>query len=140
MRVELINFCYLKYILRQSFSISNFKNWNNKQILPNEILWRKKEAFSDGVSSRGRSLYQILQEHIANKINKEATELQLESIKNGEDKYYFIHEANIWTEKLYYKNIFNKEFPHCEHVLPYFWMPKYTNAIDPSARTLTIYK
>lgn len=129
-----------KYILRQSFSISNFKNWNNKQILPDEILWRKKEAFSDGVSSLGRSLYQILQEHIANKINKEATELQLESIKNNQDKYYFKHEANIWTEKLYYKNIFNKEFPNCEHILPYFWMPKYTNAIDPSARTLTIYK
>ena len=38
-----------------------------------------------------------------------------------------------------YKEIFDKEFPNCSHILPYFWMPKYTNATDPSARTLTFY-
>ena len=104
------------------------------------ILWRKKEAFSDGVSSHGRSLYQILQEKIAEKLNKESKELQLESIKNGQYKYYFMHEANIDSEKMYYKDIFNKFYPNCEQIVPYFWMPKYTNATDPSARTLDIYK
>jgi hypothetical protein len=33
-----------------------------------------------------------------------------------------------------------KEFPNCEGILPYYWMPKYTAASDPSARTLEIYK
>ena len=110
-----------------------FINCEGKQILPNEILWRKKEAFSDGVSSSGRSLYQILQENIANKINKEQKNLQT---MNGKDITF---EPNIETEKMYYKDIFNKYFPNCKHILPYFWMPKYTNATDPSARTLTFY-
>ena len=30
-------------------------------------------------------------------------------------------------------------FPNCENILPYYWMPKYTNATDPSARTLDFY-
>ena len=30
-------------------------------------------------------------------------------------------------------------FPNMDSILPYYWMPKYTNATDPSARTLEIY-
>lgn len=113
-----------KYILRQSFTIGNFEDCYSKQILPDEILWRKKEAFSDGVSSHGRSLFQILQEHISNHLS------------NYEKTKY---EPCIETEKYYYKKIFNDAYPNCSHILPYFWMPKYTNATDPSARTLTFY-
>ena len=40
---------------------------------------------------------------------------------------------------MYYKEIFDKEFPNCSHILPYFWMPKYIKATDPSARTLEVY-
>ena len=114
-----------KYILRRSFSKNNFKDCNGNQIIPDNVLWRKKEAFSDGVSGHGRSLYQILQEKIANVMNANA---------NG-DKY----ECCIETEKKYYKAIFDEAYPNCEHILPYFWMPKYTNATDPSARTLQFY-
>ena len=114
-----------KFILRFAFSEKNFKDFNGRQILPDDILWRKKEAFSDGVSTKGRSLYQILQEKIATKM----------SLDTG------IHyEANIETEKLYYKQIFNYFYPNCQHIVPYYWMPKYINATDPSARTLDIYK
>ena len=113
-----------KQILRNSFHFSCFVNCDGNQILPDEILWRKKEAFSDGVSSHGRSLYQILQEQIAFCMNFEKG-----------DKF----EANIETEKMYYKKIFDEAYPNCSHILPYFWMPKYTNATDPSARTLNFY-
>jgi len=34
--------------------------------------------------------------------------------------------------------IVNK-YPNCESIVPYYWMPKFTNATDPSARTLDIY-
>jgi asparagine synthase (glutamine-hydrolysing) len=112
-----------KVILRSSFS--NYKDYNDRPILPSEILWRKKEAFSDGVSSHGRSLYVILQERIAN-------HLMLQ-----DDCHYI---ANIDTEKKYYLKLFESFYPNCKHVLPYFWMPKYTDAVDPSARTLDIYK
>ena len=131
--------CIEKYILRNSFSIDNFKDYNNRQILPDEILWRKKEAFSDGVSSHGRSLYQILQEKIAEKLNKEQIELQNKYLE--QDNYSFVRfQASIDTEKLYYISIFKNYFPNCQDILPYYWMPKYTNAKDPSARTLDIYE
>jgi asparagine synthase (glutamine-hydrolysing) len=107
-----------KYILRESFTTKYFTDWKNEGILPDEILWRKKEAFSDGVSSYGKSLYNILQNHIAEHLNK---------------------QANIQTEKYYYRSLFDLYFPNCEHIIPYFWMPKYTNAEDPSARTLSFY-
>jgi len=103
----------------------SFKDSRNLQLLPDEILFRKKEAFSDGVSSQGRSLYQILQEHIAFNLNME----------ENTDKY----SPCIENEKLYYKKIFDLFYPNCAHILPYFWMPKYTISKDPSARTLDLY-
>jgi asparagine synthase (glutamine-hydrolysing) len=120
-----------KSLLRDSFvynpqqKIYQFKDIRERQILPDNILLRKKEAFSDGVSSHGRSLFQILQEQIAVEMN----------IEDKTDKWL----PNIATEKEYYKRLFDRFFPNCTHILPYFWMPKYTNAEDPSARTLTFY-
>jgi asparagine synthase (glutamine-hydrolysing) len=119
-----------KYILRRSFSKEYFEDYNNRQILPDSILWRKKEAFSDGVSSHGRSLFQILQEQITYQLNKEGIEgLDLQLPFN----------VSIESEKYYYRKIFDECFPNCHGVLPYFWMPKYTKAKDPSARTLAFY-
>ena len=46
----------------------------------------------------------------------------------------------IELEKMYYKEIFDDKFPNLSHILPYFWMPKYTDATDPSARTLDVYE
>jgi asparagine synthase (glutamine-hydrolysing) len=115
-----------KFLLRTAFSKENFQNVDGQQILPDSILWRKKEAFSDGVSSHGRSLYQILQDQIA-------------ELLNNEEKTN-VYTPSIDTEKYYYRKIFDKFFPNCSGILPYFWMPKYTDAKDPSARTLTFYE
>jgi len=115
-----------KYLLRKSFTQLYFEDYVGRQILPNEILFRKKEAFSDGVSSQGRSLFTILQEKISEEMNKK----HVDSI---------IYKPNIYVEKLYYKNIFNEYYPNCEDIVPYFWMPKYIDASDPSARTLVVY-
>ena len=122
-----------KFLIRDTFAVPNFRPFENdleKQILPSDVLWRKKEAFSDGVSSHGRSLYKILQEKIAAKLN-------LQTDIENTVKY----EANIDTEKKYYKDIFSACYPTtiCENIIPYYWMPRYTNATDPSARTLTHY-
>ena len=108
-----------KFLLRNAFSIDNFKNSDGKQILPDEILWRRKEAFSDGVSGNSRSLYRILQDFIVPK-----------------------YESNIKpidAEKQYYKSLFYEHYPNSLNIIPYYWMPKYTNTDDPSARTLTTY-
>jgi asparagine synthase (glutamine-hydrolysing) len=107
-----------KYLVRRSFC--HYENFQTKSLLPDEIIFRKKEAFSDGVAGQNaRSLFQILQEHISLELNM---------------------PASIETEKFYYKSIFEKCFPKVSYVVPYLWMPKYTdNATDPSARTLSAY-
>ena len=117
-----------KYLLRRSFCEDTFTNYEGKQLLPDEILWRRKEAFSDGVSHQDRSLYKILQENIFNYL----TENPPKSLRKI--------STDIETEKYYYKSIFDKNFSNVQKILPYYWMPKYTNATDPSARTLEIYK
>ena len=50
-----------KYLIRSAFDV---KDSSEKAFLPSEVLWRPKEAFSDGVSSQKKSWFQILQDHI----------------------------------------------------------------------------
>ena len=90
--------------------------------MPKEILWRKKEAFSDGVSSKQKSLFTILQDNI----------------KTEKISYEFNSPQTI--EQSYYRNLFEKYYSGSYNIIHNFWMPKYINATDPSARTLTIYK
>ena len=116
-----------KWLLRSAFSGEIFQDSLNRDLLPNDILWRRKEAFSDGVSKGTRSLYQILQEHAAN--------LPL-TIITSED---MDHNPCKTAEQRWYRSIFDGLYPGLSHVIPYFWMPKYVEATDASARTLNIY-
>ena len=117
-----------KWLLRTAFSKENILNHESKPFLPDEVLWRRKEAFSDGVSKTTKSLYQIIQEYV------ETIPLQT------------THNDNIrvnppkTTEQRYYRNIYENHFSGLGHLTPYFWMPKYVDATDASARTLNIYK
>ena len=108
-----------KYLLRYSFSQAQYN------ILPDVILWRTKEAFSDGVSTTGRSLYTIIQEYANTQIDKFVVNTT--------------HNAPKTKEQMYYRQLFDLYYPNLETVVPYFWMPKYIEATDPSARTLSIY-
>ena len=92
-----------KWLMRQAF--------DDGYMLPKKVLFRRKEAFSDGVSGE-RSWYEIAKE--------KAAEIGL-------------------SEKQYYRKLYEDRFgPKCPN-LPYFWMPKWCDATDPSARTLKIY-
>ena len=110
-----------KYILRNAFATVD-------NLLPAEILYRTKEAFSDGVSGHGRSLYTILQEKIAAVEGIEEDYANSTSISHLQPKT---------LEQYYYRRIFDFIYPFTAKIVPYFWMPKYTNSNDPSARTLT---
>jgi asparagine synthase (glutamine-hydrolysing) len=94
----------------------------NCQLIPHDILFRKKEAFSDGVSSINKSWFSIIQSHADEFFNK---------IPNNYK--YNIPETK---EQAYYRFFFEKEYPNQEKIIPYFWMPKYSKTKDPSARTL----
>lgn len=117
-----------KYLLRSAFDFQYYLNSVGKPLLPNEILWRRKEAFSDGVSDKSRSLYEIIQEY--------ATK-QLSVIPNVKIEYEM--NTPITDEQKYYRILFEVYYPNCGYIVPYFWMPKYVNATDASARTLSIY-
>ena len=108
-----------KYLFRKAF---------DKDYLPKEVLWRKKEAFSDGVSSKERSWYQIIDELVSKQTK----------VKYDLDKV-FMHNSPETMEQLYYRTIFEQLYPNQEHLIPYFWMPKYVDATDSSARSLDIY-
>jgi len=125
---------YEKYLLRKSFDCTG--------LLPECVLWRKKEAFSDGVSSESKSWYQIIQDIAEEKISDEQFEYLTKSYyKNYQDltgeKIIVPHTK----EALYYHQIFDEFYPSQYHTIPYYWMPKWIEgATDPSARTLSIYK
>ena len=50
-----------KHLLRSAFSGTG--------LLPDKILWRPKEAFSDGVSSKEKSWFSLLQDHVETKVS-----------------------------------------------------------------------
>ena len=42
-------------------------------------------------------------------------------------------------EAYYYRQAFEEMFPNCSHLIPYYWLPKWSSTNDPSARTLNHY-
>ena len=43
-------------------------------------------------------------------------------------------------EAYYYRLVFEELFPGQHSLIPYYWMPKWSDATDPSARVLPHYK
>lgn len=112
-----------KYLIRKAIELYD------SELLPKEVLWRTKEAFSDGVSSLDKSWYEIIQESLKSRtfIIDDVSMLNMKP-KTNEQKYYY----ELFVDK------FDKS---CVNIVPYYWMPKYVeNANDSSARTLNVYK
>ena len=111
-----------KYLLRKAF--------DNDNILPKEVLWRSKCAFSDGVSNKKKSWHIIIQEFLEDKVSQEELDQA--------DKLY-PHNTPKSKEAYYYRKIFESHYPEKNNVIPHFWMPKWCGEVnDPSARELEI--
>lgn len=112
-----------KQLLRDAF--------DGLDLLPREVLYRRKEAFSDGVSSQEKSWYEIIQEKLLGS--------KLVSKRWKEISY----EKNYWPEPkteeaFYYREQFEKHYSHTGRLWPY-WMPRWSpETSDPSARTLLL--
>jgi asparagine synthase (glutamine-hydrolysing) len=120
-----------KFLLRNAFSSTLFKNSNGESLLPDSILWRTKEAFSDGVlMQKGRTVPEMLEE--------------LGPTFEYDNQHYetvlMQHLIPDTSEKKYYLSLFTKYYDGMENIVPYYWMPKYVDSVDASARTLDIYK
>jgi len=130
-----------KYWLRYAFSGTQYRPLSGlSSLLPHEVLWRRKEAFSDGVSGEHRSLYQILQDYCAKLCPLNGHKSYEDMVKNTPIMQKV--ETNIpkTAEQYYYRYVFETNYSGMGHIIPYFWMPKYVDATDASARTLAIYK
>jgi len=112
-----------KYLLRSAF--------DGIGLLPDDILWRPKEAFSDGVASIKKSLFVYIQEFIADKVNAEDL---------NEAEVTYPHVPPTSKESLYYRQVFERKYPGQEKLVPHIWLPKWRPGItDPSARFLPHY-
>ena len=88
--------------------------------LPDDVLWRRKAAFSDAVSSSSKPWYKWIHEYLG--------------------KYSFdIHSYGGTKESDYYKTIFYSYYQNYQPDIP-LWLPKWTNTGgEPSATVLSVY-
>ena len=99
-------------------------------ILPQNVLWRQKEAFSDAVSVKTKSWYQVLKEHIDTTIS----DTDFDILKKN---YEYLQP--ISKESYYYRKLFDENFGNLSTtVVPHFWLPQWCDSKEPSARALAI--
>ena len=112
-----------KYLIRKAFA--------NENLIPDQVLWRRKNGFSDSVSNKNKSWSTIIQKHISKKVSDLEFQDKKESYK---------HDKPVSKEAYYYRKIFSQLYGHHQNLTPYQWLPKWCGDItDPSARALKIY-
>lgn len=116
-----------KLLLRQAFD--RVDPMTNKAYLPDEVLWRQKDAFSDSTTSHSQPWYKTVQSHIDTLITNE----EFIDMKDS-----FTHLPPVTKEAYYYRKVFESMYPGQGTVLPYYWMPKWVNVEngEPSARAI----
>jgi len=117
-----------KWILRKAF----------EDMLPESVVWRQKEQFSDGV---GYSWIDTLKEMVEKEIKDE-------QMKNA--KYRFPIQTPTSKEEFYYRSIFEEHFPSntaalcvpsvpsvaCSSPVAIEWDESFKNMNDPSGRAV----
>ena len=124
-----------KSILRCAFDALN----EDDAILPSEVLWRRKEAFSDGVSAQPeasqsqsqppRTWIDMIRDYVNERVSDQ--EYAIERTK-------YVHNTPYDKESYYYRKVFERLYPGREKVIPYFWRHPFCQELDPSARLLNI--
>jgi asparagine synthase (glutamine-hydrolysing) len=118
-----------KWVLRKAF----------EEYLPESIVWRQKEQFSDGV---GYSWIDTLKSLVE-------TEISDQDLKNAKNK--FPNQPPTSKEEYYYRSIFKDHFPSkaaalsvpqepsvaCSTKIALEWDESFKNMNDPSGRAVT---
>ena len=112
-----------KYLVRHAFE--------EDHILPENILFRDKAAFSDAV---GHSLVDDIKEYAESYYSDEEF---IEKCKK------YTHHAPYTKESLLYREIFESLYPDMDEMIVDYWLPNQTwpgcKVSDPSARYLSNY-
>ena len=112
-----------KYILRAAFEDKN------DPYLPDEILWRQKEQFSDGV---GYSWIDSLVAHCNAKVS---------DAEFAEAAKRFPHNTPATKEAFYFRTIFEKYYPSESAIKSVLkWVPKWQKNEDPSGRANEVHE
>ncbi|ATZ80491.1 asparagine synthetase B [Bodo saltans virus] len=90
---------------------------------------RKKEAFSDGVSSTEKSWFQICKDYYSEKISDE----------EFETRHSMTGVIPLCKESFYYRKKFNEFFGENHSTIPHYWLHPWSGNSDPSARLLKVY-
>ncbi|KAK7559946.1 asparagine synthetase [Phyllosticta citricarpa] len=115
-----------KYILRRAFDTTDEPD--NKPYLPEKILWRQKEQFSDGV---GYGWIDAL---------KDNAELHVsdEDMKNPKPEWG--SDVPDTKEAYWYRCMFDEHFPtYCAGTVKR-WVPTWSKQTDPSGRAIAIHE
>jgi asparagine synthase (glutamine-hydrolysing) len=118
-----------KWVLRKAF----------EDLLPNEVAWRQKEQFSDGV---GYSWIDTLKDKVDNEVSDD-------QLKNAHYKYPYQPPKS--KEEFYYRSIFAEHFPSqtaaqtvpsvpsvaCSSEVALEWDASFKNMNDPSGRAVS---
>lgn len=112
-----------KYLLRHAFE--------KDHLLPDDILWRQKAAFSDAV---GHSMVDDLKAYAETVYTDEEFDCK---------RRKYDHCMPFTKESLLYRELFEQSYPGQAKMIKDFWMPNKTwegcNVDDPSARALSNY-
>ena len=123
-----------KYVLRMAMTEAFGPDNQGRQLLPDSIIWRPKEAMSDGVSTQKRSWSQVIQEYALgidhkSKYVTDTTDAHKKKVDPVE------------AEAKLFRQYFTNAYKGCEDTIPYMWLPKWCGDIkDPSARCLSTYR
>jgi asparagine synthase (glutamine-hydrolysing) len=102
--------------------------FDNMNLLPEVVLWRAKEAFSDGMSRSDKSWYEMARE-----------EGETQNAGTPDTTVYSVNPP-LSAEAKWYRRVFHTYYPLvAAETIPEMWMPRFVQASDPSARTLQMY-
>jgi asparagine synthase (glutamine-hydrolysing) len=138
-RVPFLDFVYVEFVMKIYPKLLMYADKQiEKQIvrdsfkgyLPDEILYRSKEAFSDAVSSPEQSWYKSIQKKVETIITDE-------ELTNNP----FIVNKPETKEALYFRRIFDRIYPNRDNVIAHYWLPRFQKekVLDPSATVLKCY-
>jgi asparagine synthase (glutamine-hydrolysing) len=115
-----------KYILRKAFDTSD--DPSAEAYLPDNILWRQKEQFSDGV---GYGWIDAL---------KDNAELHVTDEMMKNPKAEWGDDIPDTKEAYWYRTMFDEHFPaHCASTVMR-WTPTWSKQTDPSGRAISIHQ
>jgi asparagine synthase (glutamine-hydrolysing) len=96
-------------------------------LLPEALLDRRKEAFSDGCSSMERPWFKVIEDHVNSIMSDEEYE---------ERRRQFDVNRPISKEGYWFRAIYEKHYSERGSAVPYIWRPRWTTEKNPSARLL----